>query len=305
MIYTKAVRYLISLVLLLLLACKSVTQGTVQKKGLDLQAHRGGRGLMPENTIAAMRTDIDLGVTTLEMDAVISKDNKVVVSHDHYFNDLITTTPAGGFLTKQTAPAYLLYTMPYDSIRKFDVGMKPHPDFPRQQKVKAAKPLLSELIDSVEVHAKSLGREIKYNIEVKSKQSSDRVAHPEPAEFSELLIAVLKDKKILQRTSIQSFDVRPLQYIHAKYPSVALSYLVENTKAGVQEQLDKLGFVPNIYSPQYLGVTKEVVQKAHEKGMKVVPWTVNSVAAMNSLVAMDVDGMISDYPDLYAQLQQK
>src|SRR4051794_38688391 len=101
---------------------------------LDLQAHRGGRGLMPENTIPAMENAIDLGVTTLEMDVVISKDNKVVVSHDPYFNEIITTTPEGAFLTKDSAPRYLLYLMPYDSIKKFDVGSKPHPDFPRQQK---------------------------------------------------------------------------------------------------------------------------------------------------------------------------
>jgi glycerophosphoryl diester phosphodiesterase len=99
----------------------------------DKEGHRGSRGLMPENTIPAMLKAIDLGVTTLEMDAVISRDKQVVVSHDPYFNADITTTPEGGQLTKAEASSRLLYRMDYDSIKKYDVGLKPHPGFPRQQ----------------------------------------------------------------------------------------------------------------------------------------------------------------------------
>jgi len=114
---------------------------------------------------------------------------------------------------------------------------------------------------------------------------------------------VLKDKKTLDRTTIQSFDVRPLQYLHKTYPAVSLSYLVEKASGKFQQQLDKLGFVPNIYSPLYTMLTKEIVQQCHTKKMKVVPWTINTVEQMNKLINMGVDGVISDYPDLFAQVK--
>lgn len=269
---------------------------------LDLQGHRGSRGLMPENTIPAMRTAIDLGVTTIELDVVISQDNKVVVSHDPYFSETITTTPAGNHLTKNEAEELLLYKMPYEKIKKYDVGLKPHPAFPQQQKIKVHKPLLTDLIDSVEIYAKSKGRQVKYNVEIKSKQSTDGVNHPDPKTFSELVIAILKRKRILIRTTVQSFDVRPLQYIHNTYPSIRLSYLVERTTDSLQDQLNKLGFQPHTYSPHYTIVTKEVVDQCHKKGMKVLPWTVNQLDEMKKLIEMGVDGIISDYPDLFTQL---
>lgn len=297
--------FMLTVISLLAFVFKKTDQPTLQQgKRLDLQAHRGGRGLMPENTIAAMKNAIDLGVTTLEMDAVISKDHKVVISHDVYFSEAITTTPEGGFLTKTTASQYLLYTMPYDSIKKYDVGLKPHPDFPRQKKISAFKPLLSDLIDAVEAHAKTRGRKLQYNIEIKSKEGFDGVRHPDPENFSELLIGVLKARKILDRTIIQSFDIRPLQYIHRKYPAIRLSYLVEKPDELLETQLTRLGFIPNIYSPAFQMVNKDIVSQCHAKGMKVIVWTVNTVDQMNALVDLGVDGIISDYPDLFAQIKR-
>jgi glycerophosphoryl diester phosphodiesterase len=299
----KTVFCLLAFALFLAMSCSPLKKSTINNTTtFDFEAHRGGRGLMPENTIPAMKNAIDLGVTTLEMDVVISKDRKVVVSHDPFFNEYITTTPGGKYLSKQEASEHPIYQMTYDSIRKFDVGLKLHPDFTKQRKVAAYKPLLSELIDSSEAYAKTKGHTIRYNIEIKSNEKFDSIRHPDPPAFSELLMQVLKDKNILDRTTIQSFDVRPLQYLHKTYPAVTLSYLVEKTAGTFQEQLGKLGFVPNIYSPQYAMLTKEMVEQSHAKQMKVVPWTVNTVKEMNTLIEMGVDGIISDYPDLIVQV---
>jgi glycerophosphoryl diester phosphodiesterase len=267
----------------------------------DLQGHRGSRGLMPENTIPAMLKAIDLGVTTLEMDVVISRDKQVVVSHDPYFNENITTTPAGGNLTKEEAQLLLLYQMDYDRIRRYDVGLKLHPGFPQQQKLAVSKPLLGLLIDSCEAYAAKKGKQIGYNIEIKSQSGFDNQRHPAPPEFSELLVGVLRKKGILERTTIQSFDVRPLQYLHAAHPEIRLSYLVE-AAGTLDDQLQLLGFTPAIFSPLFTQVTPELVKAAHAKGMKVIPWTVNSVQEMKLLLEKGVDGLISDYPDLFAQL---
>src|SRR5262245_37484753 len=120
----------------------------------DVEGHRGCRGLMPENTIPAMLKALDLGVTTLEMDVVITKDNKVVISHEPWFESDITTKPNGSFINPGQAMQYNIYQMNYDSVKMYDVGMKPHPRFPQQQKIKVIKPLLSDLLDSVTEYMK-------------------------------------------------------------------------------------------------------------------------------------------------------
>lgn len=270
--------------------------------GFDLQGHRGCRGLMPENTTAAMLHAIDLGVTTLELDVVISRDSQVVLSHEAYFHPHITTLP-GGSPISSSQPPLLVYQMDYDSIRKYDVGMKPHPLFPKQQKLAAYKPLLGAVVDSCEAYARSKGKTIRYNVEIKSAAGYDGVRHPDVAVFSELVAGVLRSKKVLERSTIQSFDVRPLQYLHQKHPNIQLSYLVEGKGENLEQELAKLGFTPPIYSPYYKNLDAAKVKAAHGKGMKVLPWTVNDVPAMKALVAMGVDGIISDYPDLFAQLQ--
>src|SRR5688500_15142344 len=137
-----------------LVACSaSKTNSGSLTNGFDAQGHRGARGLSPENTIPSMLKGIDHGVTTLELDVVVSKDLQVVVSHDVYFHETITTTPEGEHLSRQEATKRLLFNMNYDSIRKYDVGLKPHPEFPRQEKIAAYKPTLAELLDATEAYA--------------------------------------------------------------------------------------------------------------------------------------------------------
>jgi glycerophosphoryl diester phosphodiesterase len=269
----------------------------------DKQGHRGCRGLMPENTIPAMIKAMDLGVTTLEMDVVISKDKKVVVSHDPYFNENITTTPEGNHLTKAEAAKRLLYSMTYDSIRKYDVGIKPHPGYPKQQKIAVHKPLLTDLIDATESYGRQKGQTIEYNIEVKSTPEGDGIRHPAIEEFVDLVVNAIKSKGTTSRTTIQSFDPRALQVLHKKYPSVITSLLIEDDdKRPLEEQLQQLGFTPSIYSPHFSLVTPALLEQCHQKKIKVIPWTVNSIEEIKRLKEMGVDGIITDYPDLFAQL---
>jgi len=288
-------------------ACGSVKNNSATSTAFDFEAHRGGRGLMPENTIPAMRNAIGMEkVQTLEMDVHITKDGLVVVSHDPYFNPLITTTPEGKYLTAQEAQKAILYQMDYADIKKYDVGIKPHPDFPRQQKIAVYKPLLTDLIDAAESEAKAKNRTIHYNIEIKSKKATDNINHPEPEAFVDKLVAVLKQKNILNRCVIQSFDMRPLQVLHKTYPNIQTSFLIERDGGDkVSEQIIKLGFTPTIYSPTFSVVTQEVVNACHTNKMKIVPWTVNTVAEIQRLVDMGIDGVISDYPDLFTQIKTK
>lgn len=288
---------------LAVMASCNTTSNTADQKPLgefDKQGHRGSRGLMPENTIPAMLRAIDEGVTTLELDVVISKDSQVVVSHDPYFHQNITTTPDGKSLTKKDAIHHLLFTMNYDSIRKYDVGLKPHPDFQQQQKISVHKPLLKELIAETEKYAAEKNNPVHYNIEIKSSSADDGIAHPAIPVFTELVIKTLQELGTLNKTIIQSFDIRPLQYLHQKYPNVQTSLLILGTdKRTLEEQLGELGFVPAFYSPQYSLVTPALLKACHQKNIRVVPWTVNSIEEIKQLKALGVDGIITDYPNLF------
>ena len=267
----------------------------------DTQGHRGCRGLMPENTIPAMINALDLGVTTLEMDAVITKDNKVVMSHEPFFNHEITSKPDGSYVTESEEKSLNIFLMTYDEVKKYDVGIKPHPRFPKQKKMNVVKPLLSDLLDSVQNYVAIHKRPLPYfNIETKATPATDNVYHPEPARFVETLMSVIKEKRIQERVIIQSFDLRTLQYLHDKYPSVKTAMLIEDyDKRGLKDQLKALGFLPTIYSPEYSLVTEDLVKSCHGQKIKVIPWTVNDKVTMDKLKALGIDGIISDYPDLF------
>ncbi len=275
-------------------------------KKFDLEGHRGCRGIMPENTIPAMIKAIELNVNTLEMDVIISADNlpagqarKVVVSHEPYFNHEITTLPSGDTIDEKNEWSYNIYQMTYDSIKSYDVGLKPHPRFPEQKKMKVVKPLLADLIDSVEDYCTATYHpKVKYNIEIKSLDSTDNIYHPAPEEYADLVMQIIFEKKISSRVIIQSFDVRSLKIMRQKYPSIKLSFLVDVGSSIPLKNFKKLlGFKPNIISPDYSLLTQEIVDTLHQRGVSVIPWTVDDITSAKKLYEMGVDGIITDYPD--------
>ncbi|WP_240047151.1 glycerophosphodiester phosphodiesterase family protein [Hymenobacter nivis] len=283
----------------LLGAAGAAAQGPVPvPAGFDVQGHRGGRGLMPENTVPAMRRALDLGVTTLEMDIAISQDKQVLLSHDPFLNADFMRTPEGQPLAKSEEQNHRLYAMPYADIRRYDAGGAGNPQFARQQKLRTYKPLLAEVIDSAEAYARRKHRPApRYNIETKLAPAGDGQLHPAPEEFVRLLMAVVAAKGVQDRVTIQSFDPRSLEVLHRTHPAQQTALLVAN-QLGVAGNLQRLSFLPTIYSPAHQLVTSDLVRECHQHGLKVVPWTVNTAAEITQLVQHGVDGIITDYPDL-------
>lgn len=139
-----------------------------------------------------------------------------------------------------------------------------------------------------------------YNIEVKSKEDKDGIFHPRVEEFVDLMVQVITDKKIAARTVIQSFDSRAINYLHKAYPQIKVSYLIDaNHTKSVEQTIAALGFTPFIISPHYKIVTSDYVKQCHKAGIKVIPWTVNMKEEIEQLKAVKVDGIISDYPNLF------
>jgi glycerophosphoryl diester phosphodiesterase len=272
-----------------------------QLKPIDLQGHRGCRGLMPENTIPAMLEAIRLGVNTIELDVVVSKDGQVVVSHEPFMNPEISIPPMESKDQFENGTIFNIYKMTYDEISKWDVGLKKNERFPEQLKITARKPLLIELIDSVESHiVKNQLKPVYYNIETKSNPTTDGVYHPAPKEFVEKLIKILKQTNILEKSIIQSFDKRTIQYLNANYPLVKTSFLIgDKTLNPLNEILSELGFTPTIISPEYKLIDKELINQCHQKGIKVIGWTVNDRIKIKELYDMGIDGIITDYPTMF------
>ena len=267
----------------------------------DKQGHRGCRGLMPENTIPAMLNAIGMGVTTLEMDIVFTKDGKAILSHEPFFNHEITTKPDGTFIDEKDEKDFNIYQMNYEEVQRYDVGMKPHPRFPTQQKMKATKPLLAEVFEAVKKDMMTRRRPFPYyNIETKTTPATDDLYHPKPAEFVEGLMKVIKDYQMEENVTIQSFDLRTLQYLYQHYPSIKTAMLVEGfDKRSLGVQLTALGFTPTIYSPAFELVNESLLKKCHQQNIKVIPWTVNDKKEIDRLKSLGVDGIITDYPNLF------
>ena len=279
----------------LLAACQ--TKEPMRKQKIDIQGHRGARGLLPENTIPAFLKALELGVTTLELDLAVTKDGQLLVSHEPYMNPEIALDSMGNEIPQSEGLAHNIYQMTYVQIKKYDVGSKENYRFPNQKKMKATKPLLIDLVKAVEDYRtdNAIGP-VWWNIEIKSDPRGDNLYHPTPADFSRLVYSFVNENMDKRQVNIQSFDFRVLQYFHENFPDIVLAALVEN-EIGIDKNLEELGFYPEIYSCYFKLLDADKVKYLQEKNIKVIPWTVNNAKDIKMTVEWQVDGIISDYPD--------
>ena len=266
-------------------------------QSFDIQGHGGARGLMPENTIPAFLKALELGVDTLEMDVVVSRDKQLVVSHDPYFSAAISLDKKGRPIPAQKQTETNLFKMDYSQIKTFDVGSLGNRNFPEQRKMKTHKPLLRDVFTETQKYIRSHKlKPTMYSIEAKSTPQGDNLFHPKPAVFARLLYNEIIRNKMQKRVIIQSFDVRILQEFRKFAVRLPLSLLVANLD-GFKKNIEKLGFRPNVYSPYYLLVDDPTVELCRAEGIKIVPWTVNEISDLQWMKRFGLDGIITDYPD--------
>lgn len=265
--------------------------------------HRGARGLSPENTLDSFTEAIQQGANTIELDIVVSKDGQLVVSHEPYMNHEFCLQPNGKEIRKEDEGLFNLYHMTYDEIKQYDCGMKTHPRFLDQKKIPAYKPLFSEAIAHCEnfILQNNLPS-IVYDIEIKSEIQEYTLSQPLPELFSELLLSFIHLNNLSQKVIIRSFDQSPLKYIHLKAPQLPLALIVEN-HLSAQENIGNLGFVPFMYSPEYTLLTTSEMNYLKSINTLVVPWTVNTMPEINELLNLGVNGIITDYPNLFKTME--
>lgn len=262
-----------------------------------IYGHRGARGLYPENTLQGFLYAAGLGLDGIELDVVISKDKKVVVSHEPWMNPKTSTRPnlsRVSFLRRKN-----LYRMDYDIIRQYDCGIRGNPGFDKQKKIAAYKPLLPEVLEQMEASLKTLHLPYLpiYIIEIKSRWITDNEQHPAPEEFVKLVLDALKPFNIHNRVLIQSFDMRPLNIIHKKNPGVMLGMLVRSPRT-IRRRMKALNFIPDTCGSYYKLTSEKWVKRIQAIGMKSLVWTENEKSDMLAHIKMGVDGIITDYPEL-------
>lgn len=288
--------FILFILLVTSISCKSKKQENIIDK-IEVQGHRGERGNLPENTIEGFLGALHKGVDVLELDVVISKDNKVVVSHEPYMSSLYMSSPSGDPILKLDEKKHNLYQMNYDSIKMFDSGSRGNKNFPYQKKIKTFKPLLSDVFYSIEneIIENNLPK-IKYNIEIKSDKRVYGIYQPQPEVMVDLVMQVIKEHNIEDKINIQSFDPLPLNILHKKYPQVEIAYLV--SKGSIKENLKHLDFKPEIYSPNFqLIKDNRTVDSLKNKNIKLIPWTVNNPEDIKKMIKLRVNGIITDYPE--------
>ena len=294
---------LIFIALLACVQCGQQSTSDVSDEGgsLDLQGHRGMRGLFPENSILGFLKALELGVNTLELDIVMSGDTQLVVSHEPFISSAICQYPGGKQIPKEMEKELNMYHMTYQEIKAFDCGSLFNNDFLLQEKSRISKPLLTEVLDTVEQVATAKGQLIHYNIELKSELALEGVYHPEVAVFCQVAYQAINDQVDWRRITIQSFDFRILRYFNKHYPEVQLALLIEN-ELSWELNIDSLGFKPEIYSCDYALLSAETISELQEINMKVIPWTVNDSIDMRQLIHWGVNGLITDYPNIALQI---
>jgi glycerophosphoryl diester phosphodiesterase len=279
----------------------------------DLQGHRGCRGLRPENTIAGFQHALALGVGTLEMDIALAADGVPVVSHDPQLNPDITRTADLAWLA---APGPVIHAVPAARLAVFDVGrIRPGTayaaEYPDQVAVDGARiPALAEVCALVA----GARAPVRLNIELKTFPDRPQLTAA-PQVMAEAVVAVLASHRLLDRTTIQSFDWRSLDWLARHHAGVARSYLTAREtlrplwlagrepagRPAWQVVADAAG-APTTWSPQFRLLDAPAVRAAQAAGLAVLPWTVNRPADMARLIEWGVDGIISDRPDLLRQV---
>ena len=265
----------------------------------EVHGHRGCRGLLPENTLAAFLHALALGVDVLELDVVISADQQVVVSHEPWLSARLGRGPAGERISPSQERSYNLYKLPYATIRHCTVGEWPHPDFTAQQASPGYRPLLREVLQATEAACQRLGRPpVGYSIEVKSMPEGDGIFHPAPVLFTELVLAEIQAAAVHLRTTLLSFDGRILQAARQVAPAQQVCLLSE-TDVSAASLFQQLGFVPELFGPDFRLLSRARVQAlaAAYPGLRLVPWTVNTEADLREVLTWGVAGITTDYPD--------
>jgi glycerophosphoryl diester phosphodiesterase len=265
-----------------------------------IYAHRGGAGLFPEHTMAAYNNALKLGADALDADVQMTADKQIIVHHDPQLNTDLTRDLRGNWVQDNLT----IKDLNFLDLKNFLIGHTNHNSkyikniFPAQQDGNNEKILsLDEFITNTQNNP-----HIIYQIEIKS----DKKLYPRDQdyqEFVENILAVLKKHNVVARTQLQSFDLRSLLYAKQIEPAVQTSYVTQRPillDLANPENMARVGI--DNWCPHYVSLSAKKVKLAHELGLKVIPWTIDDEYHMQQAIALGVDGIITNRPDLLQKI---
>ncbi|WP_433719252.1 glycerophosphodiester phosphodiesterase family protein [Actinoplanes sp. CA-051413] len=296
----------------------------------DLQAHRGGIGLTTEESLEGFAKALRLGVSTLELDTQLTRDRRVVVTHDRQVSaqkcrDTAPVTPGDpqfpyvGRYVKDLTLAQL---------RTMDCGFQQLPGFPEQEQIKGLR--MVELRQVFDLVRRYRAHGVKLNIETKVEAGAPEQTAPREL-FVRRVFEEIRRTGLERQVTIQSFDWGALREMHRlapRWPLVALTNydFLQVGRPGASPWLGGIDAddydgdfvraadaIPGVtaLSPVYgfpqngkLGdpgfrfyPDAAMVRRAHERGLKVIPWTCDDPATVAALMDLGVDGIITNYPN--------
>lgn len=277
---------------------------------IRLIGHRGARGLMPENTIEGFQFTLDLGVTALEFDVLVSKDNVPVITHDYQLSASLTRDYNGKWIG-ENSPKISELTLA--QLKQFDVGGLDSrsiygANYPEQEFLSGIRiPKLSELLD---LACLPKGQNLYLLMEIKSDGSL------KVTKVVSQILDEIRERKLSNRTVLHSFDWELLKECHRLAPEIPRSFLsqlprdydVSSDTASADRTPDFSSFKTSIpkaianqegqmWCPYFKDVTSELVKEAHSLNLLVCTWTVNEIKDMENMIDAGVDGIITDYPN--------
>lgn len=289
----------------------------------DLQSHRGGRGEWTEESLGAFANSLTLGVSTLELDTHLTEDGKVIVWHDDAIQaakcaDTAPATPGDAdfpYVGDRVAELSLA------QLKTLNCGYTRLTGYPEQQVIEGNR--IAELKDVFQLAHDADAKKVRFNVE--TKVESSMVAGPGMEALTKAVVIEIYKAGMSERSTVQSFDWSSLNLtrrIAPQLPLVALSSGDAWLQVGQPGASPQLGGIDiddfggslakaaaaqgySVISPTFRSVTPQMIAEAHELGLPVIPWTVNTPEDMARLMDLGVDGIITDYPTRLRTLMEQ
>lgn len=253
--------------------------------------HRGCRGILPENTLESFEKALEYNIDGIEWDVVVNKDKQLVISHEEYMDKSYCLDQNGKEFTNEKS--HSIYRMTQKEIESYDCGSKEYSKFPEQKHFKAYKPLVQEAFEKINFKGKTILFEIKSEKKLYNKEQ------PLPEEYVNLILKEVENFEYKDQIIFMSFDAKIIELLHIKAPEYRLVYLHESLGLSGKKILKQLTFKPYALGIYSKFISKKTVETMHNQDVKIFAWTVNKDKEFNRLVETKLDGIITDFPNLF------
>ena len=248
--------------------------------------HRGCRGIYPENTLIGFKKAMELNVDGIELDIVVNKNLELVISHEPYIDSLYCIK---NVLNKKEN----IFKMNIKEIQEVDCGSKFIKEFPNQIKVKEQKPTFKEFSRTFKNYQGDILIEIKYD------SNKINEYYPNYSSYAKLIYNETKNGRVFKNLYLMSFNIKILKELYKIMPDTKYIFLSESKDWISQMKL--LSFKPHGVGVKYKKIKKSLISEIHNNEQIIYAWTVNKLKKYKKLIALGVDGIITDYPDIISK----